>query len=194
MKRRNIVLAIVAAFYFSGAQAETPTKPLPQIKPKIQPTPQITPQIKPGLIKPQGCPDMTVGRVSVYIVQPLSNGDERSNFMVEIRNNGSMEYQPTTPRAAEMHLYVQDTGGGQRTLNRHYLGNARASGGSNFFSSYINWSRSVEFPPSVVAEIRYLDPEYATDGSRANDDCNINNNRFVLNGAEINRQLAAKRR
>jgi len=50
------------------------------------------------------------------------------------------------------------------------------------------------FPPNIVAEIQYTDPEYGTDANRHNDDCNLRNNKRTLSGAEANAQIQRKLR
>ncbi|HKK05262.1 MAG TPA: hypothetical protein VKA50_05370 [Gammaproteobacteria bacterium] len=197
MKRCISILAM-SALCAGMAQAGPLVTPQVQLNPKVQTQPQLNPKLNPKL-RPQlhiqtGCPDPALRRVSVYIVQSLSNGSKRINFMVQLHNNGRMNYH-TLPRGAMIHMYTKPLGGGApRRLDDHYFQNLRAGSGINYFSHYLNWSQSVEFPPNLVVEIRYLDPEYGSDATRANDDCNMRNNRFVLRGSDINRQIAAKAR
>lgn len=188
---RQILLATVAVVTVGVAHAQTPL-----IKPQLQIPQQklpLNPALKPEALKPQGCPDLAIPHVRVYISQPQADGRERINFMVQIRNNGNLEYRHASANATEIHLYQQDTAGGRRVFDQRPINAVRPGGGINYFSRYILWSRSVEFPPNVVAEIRYLDPDFGADGSRTNDDCRMTNNRFVLRGAEINRALDSGR-
>lgn len=172
----------------ASAQAATPNLQMqPQINPKVQP------QLKPGVLKPQGCPDLTIKGLSVYIVRQPTPPDVRINFMVQVHNNGNLDYRPN-PHGMRMNLVLDPQGGGARhVIDTKEFTEVKAGKGWNYFSKHINWSRSVEFPPNIVAEIHY-DPDFGNDSNRHNDDCNMRNNKRGLSGAEVNAQIQRKLR
>ena len=188
---KHLMTAVLATGLCISASTHAATPNL-QIQPQINP--KVQPQLKPGVLKPQGCPDLTIKGLSVYIVRAPTPPDVRINFMIQVHNNGNLDYRPN-PHGMRMNLVLEPTAGGtRRIIDTKEFEEVKAGRGWNYFSKHINWSRSVEFPPKIVAEIQYTDPDFATDANRHNDDCNSRNNRRELSGAEVNAQIQRKLR
>lgn len=182
MKRFTIALA--AALLGNAAHAAPPADVGPQMKsakdPLVRPLP---------LTQLKGCPDLGIKDVRVHSVRRGAGGTKRINFSVKVRNDGSLDYK--TRAAAAFTAYARAPGSRTtETLATRSIGVLRKGGSFTQITGFIPWSTSTEFPPSVVAEIHY-EPDFASDGSRNNDDCQMNNNRFELPGDAIHRQVRA---
>lgn len=109
---KQLMTAVLATGLCISASAQA-ANPNLQLKPQI--SPKIQPQIKPGVLKPQGCPDLTIKGVSVYIVRQPTPPDVRLNFMVQLHNNGNLDYRPN-PHGMRMNLVLEPTAGGARRI------------------------------------------------------------------------------
>ncbi|MGZ5441349.1 MAG: hypothetical protein ACXW5U_05515 [Thermoanaerobaculia bacterium] len=121
--------------------------------------------------------------------QIISRGAHRTEGRIRItgvvKNVGDAVFQ-SDPRQANVALY--ETSPGARGTVRAQQGIARLEPNHTITLDFErDWSISTEFPPTYSLLITY-DPDIYIDANKNNDDCNRNNNKKELTGAEINRQ------
>lgn len=121
--------------------------------------------------------------------QVLSRGLHRTEGRIRItgvvKNVGNAVFE-SDPRQATAALY-ETPAGGRGTIKAQQSIARLEPNATITLNIERDWSTSTEFPPTFTLLISY-DPDIYIDGNKNNDDCNQNNNKKELSGAEINRR------
>ena len=121
--------------------------------------------------------------------QVISRGAHRTEGRIRltgvIKNVGDAVFE-SDPRQATVALYETVPGGRATVKAQESI--ARLEPNRTITLNFErDWSIATEFPPTYSLLITY-DPDIYIDANKNNDDCNRNNNKKELTGAEINRQ------
>ena len=120
--------------------------------------------------------------------QVLSRGLHRTEGRIRItgvvKNVGNAVFE-SDPRQATVALYETHPGA-QGTIKAQQSIARLAPNATITLNFERDWSIAAEFPPTFALLISY-DPDIYLDANKKNDDCNRNNNKKELSGAEINR-------
>lgn len=164
-----------------------PAKPLsPPAASQVIKAPKLPTPITP-VGRPTGCPDLAVPEIKVRARKSGSGDlDYRVMFEVKLRNLGTLDYESAANPV--LMLSLNPPGGSPQIIKSWTVQNLRRGASRSYYSPHIPWSLSAEFPPDIAAQLNY-DPDFANDASRANDDCNMRNNRLVLRASDVNRQI-----